>query len=258
MKIYPKKSLGQNFLQDKNTIQKLISAISPLENDHLVEIGPGLGALTSGLLNKVKNLEVIELDQNLITELQIRFNNLSIYKADVLKFDFCSLKNNERKLRIVGNLPYNISTPLLFHLFKQLPCILDMHFMLQKEVVDRLAAKPGNKAYGRLSVMTQYWCKVEPLLAIPPQVFFPVPKVDSTFVRLTPHQKIFIEATDITNLENTVKQAFSMRRKTIQNCLKGLVTSEQLVSLNIDPKSRAEQLSIADLVRISNFRVNVE
>lgn len=253
MKVYPKKSLGQNFLQDKDVIQKIIVAISPLEQDHIVEIGSGLGALTSALLDKVKSLDAVEFDRDLILELQARFSKLNLYQVDALQFDFCALKKDSRKLRIVGNLPYNISTPLLFHLFKQLPCIEDMNFMLQKEVVDRLAACPGNKTYGRLSVMTQYWCNVEPLLAIPPQAFYPVPKVHSSFVRLTPREKNIPAAIDINNLEKIVKQAFCMRRKTLQNCLKGIITPEQLIGLNIDPKVRAEELTVADFVRISNI-----
>jgi 16S rRNA (adenine1518-N6/adenine1519-N6)-dimethyltransferase len=253
VKIYPKKSLGQNFLQDKNIIHKIIAAIHPQEDDNLVEIGPGLGALTAELINKIKNFTAIEFDQNLIKELKQRFPKLNIYQADALKFDFCTLRQNSNNLRIVGNLPYNISTPLLFHLFKQLSCIQDMYFMLQKEVVDRLAAQPGNKTYGRLSVMAQYWCKVEPLFVIPPQVFFPIPKVDSSFVCLIPHKERTIAATDVNMLEQVVKQSFSMRRKTIQNCLKGMITLEQLASLNIDGKSRAEQLSVEDFVRLSNL-----
>jgi 16S rRNA (adenine1518-N6/adenine1519-N6)-dimethyltransferase len=258
-KNYPKKNLGQNFLQDESIIQKIIAVIAPREHDHIVEIGPGLGALTLQLLTKVKHLDAVEFDRNMVLELQTHCAlnpGLHIHQADALKFDFGALKKDARKLRIVGNLPYNISTPILFHLLKQLDDIFDMHFMLQKEVVDRLAAKHGNKTYGRLSVMVQYWCEVEPLLAVPPQAFYPVPKVDSLFVRLIPHKKISLVATNINNLELLVKQAFNHRRKTLHNCLKGLITDEQLTSLGFDLKLRPEQLSVNDFVRLSNLLEN--
>jgi 16S rRNA (adenine1518-N6/adenine1519-N6)-dimethyltransferase len=255
VKIYIKKSLGQHFLHDNSVILKIIAAIAPNQNEHLVEIGPGLGALTSELLTKTQRLDAVEFDRDLVLELQTRFANtkpLTIYQADALKFDFCTLKNDEKPLRIVGNLPYNISTPIIFHLLKSIDCIADMHFMLQKEVVDRLAAKHGNKTYGRLSVMVQYFCEVESLFSVPPQAFIPIPKVYSSFVRLIPRKKKPLSVTNLANLEQLVKQAFNHRRKTIQNCLKGLITAEQLTNLGFDLKLRPEQLSVDDFVKLSN------
>jgi 16S rRNA (adenine1518-N6/adenine1519-N6)-dimethyltransferase len=251
-KIIPRKRFGQNFLQDKNIIQKIINAIAPKKGDHIVEIGPGLGALTTQLLPILKTMDVIELDRDLIPKLQAKckdLGQLNIHQADVLKFDFKKLDDH---LRIVGNLPYNISTPLIFHLLKQLDGILDMHFMLQKEVVERLAATPSNKNYGRLSVMVQYFCQVTKLFAVTPRAFYPVPKVESALVRLIPHKKVSLLARNTTLLEKVVKTAFSQRRKTIQNSLKALITQQQLIELNIDPKLRAEQLSVDDFVKISN------
>ncbi len=258
----PRKRFGQNFLQDQNIVQKIITAIAPQEGQHIVEIGPGFGALTTQLLPIVKTMDAIELDRDLIPKLQNTCSNLgqlNIHQADVLKFDFKKLgratgratSQSPVRLRIIGNLPYNISTPLIFHLLKQIDCISDMHFMLQKEVVDRLAAQPGTKIYGRLSVMVQYFCQVTKLFTVPPSAFYPQPKVYSAFVRLIPHKKIPIPAKDIKILENVVKQAFSQRRKTIQNSLKKLISSEQLINLNINPKLRPEQLSVEDFVKIS-------
>lgn len=254
--VKPRKRFGQNFLQDKNIIQKIIKAIAPKKTDHIVEIGPGLGALTIQLLPILKNMDVIELDRDLVPKLQTACRNLgelNIHQANALRFDFKKLVKNEHLLRIVGNLPYNISTPLIFHLLKQIDCICDVHFMLQKEVAQRLAAKPNNKNYGRLSVMVQYFCKVTKLFTVSSRAFYPVPKVESALVYLVPHKKISLPAKNISALEEIVKLAFNQRRKMIQNCLKGSVSKEQFSNLNISPKLRPEQLSVEDFVKISNI-----
>ncbi len=251
-----RKRFGQNFLQDKNIIKKIIAAIDPNENEHIVEIGPGLGALTKHLLPLVASLDVIELDRDLIPRLANNCRDLGelrIHQGDVLKFDFSTLAPSKHSLRIVGNLPYNISTPLLLHLLHQTDFIQDMHFMLQKEVAERIAAPSGIKNYGRLTVIVQYFCKVEILVQVPPTAFYPVPKVDSAVVRLVPHEKIALPAKNIANLEKLVKQAFSQRRKTLHNNLKGLITDEQLQQSGIDPQIRAERLEVADFVRLSNL-----
>ncbi|KPJ67460.1 MAG: rRNA methyltransferase [Coxiella sp. DG_40] len=254
--IKPRKRFGQNFLQDKNIILKIIEAIAPKKTDHIVEIGPGLGALTVQLLPVLKTMDVIELDRDLIPKLQTACRNLgklNIHQADVLQFDFKKLVKNKHLVRVIGNLPYNISTPLIFHLLKQISYIRDMHFMLQKEVAQRLAAKPNRKDYGRLSVMVQYFCGVTELFTVSPHAFYPVPKVDSALVRLVPHKKILLPAKDVSVLEKIVKLAFNQRRKMISNCLKDIVSNEQFRILNIDPKLRPEQLSVGDFVKISNI-----
>ncbi|MCK4607889.1 MAG: 16S rRNA (adenine(1518)-N(6)/adenine(1519)-N(6))-dimethyltransferase RsmA [Gammaproteobacteria bacterium] len=256
IKTLAKKRFGQNFLQDKNIIHKIIASIAPQATDHIVEIGPGLGALTTQILPQVSRLDAVELDRDLIPKLEAacgKPGNLYIYQANALKFDFSNLSAENKPLRIVGNLPYNISTPIIFHLLKYLPLIENMHFMLQQEVVERLAAKPGNKIYGRLSVMVQYFCEVTKLFTVPPQAFYPAPKVYSAIVRLKPHKEIALPAQNINYFTNIVKQAFSQRRKTIHNSLKSHLSNEQLQSINIDPKSRPEQLTVADFVKISNI-----
>ncbi len=253
--IKPRKRFGQNFLRDKNIIQKIIKAIAPKKTDHIVEIGPGLGALTVQLLPILKTMDVVELDQDLASKLQTICRNLGelcIHQADALRFDFKKLIRDKHLLRIVGNLPYNISTPLIFHLLKQIDYIRDIHFMLQKEVVQRLAAKPNCKNYGRLSVMVQYFCQVKELFTVSPRAFYPVPKVESALIRLVPRKKILLPAKNISALEEVVKLAFNQRRKMIQNCLKGLVSNKQFNNLNISPKLRPEQLSVEDFVKISN------
>jgi 16S rRNA (adenine1518-N6/adenine1519-N6)-dimethyltransferase len=250
----PKKRFGQNFLHDRSVIQKIITAINPQPSEHFVEIGSGRGALTVHLLPLTAKLDALELDRDLIPELTTNckeFKNLLIHQADALEFDFKTLIKNE-KLRVVGNLPYNISTPLIFHLLEQISVIQDMHFMLQKEVAERIAAASGSKIYGRLSVMVQYFCQTELLFKVKPAAFYPAPKVDSCFLRLVPHKKIPYPAKDISLFQKIVKQAFGQRRKTITNSLRGLITSEQLISLGIDPKLRAENLGVADFVKICN------
>lgn len=249
-----RKRFGQNFLHDKQIIQRIIQAINAHSDDNLVEIGPGLGALTEPLLQQVKQLQVIELDRDLVPILKTQFftyQGLHIHQADALEFDFSQLASN-LPLRIVGNLPYNISTPLIFHLLKSAHLIQDMHFMLQQEVVTRLSANPNNKNYGRLSIMVQYYCQVEPLFSVPPTAFNPAPKVDSAIVRLIPHQQKPHIAKDEAHFAQIVRTAFQMRRKTLRNNLKNNIDTEQLAKLGIDSHLRPENISLKDYVSISN------
>ena len=251
-----RKRFGQNFLHDPTIIGRIISAINPKPDQHLVEIGPGLGALTEEILLEAGALEAIELDRDLIPVLRTKFfryeGKFIIHEADALKFDFASLQNDERPLRVIGNLPYNISTPLIFHLLSFSGLISDMHFMLQKEVVERLAAQPGEDHYGRLGIMAQYYCKVEKLFIVPPGAFNPAPKVDSAIVRLIPHTTLPIEAKDPNLLADVVRTAFGQRRKTLRNNMKGLITGDQLEALGIDPGLRPERLSLAQFIAISD------
>jgi 16S rRNA (adenine1518-N6/adenine1519-N6)-dimethyltransferase len=252
----PRKRFGQNFLHDQSVIAHLVAVIAPQPNDALVEIGPGLGALTCPLLERSAVLDVIELDRDLLAPLQQRcagLGELRIHAADALSFDFTRLAPPGTRLRIVGNLPYNISTPLLFHLLAQAEVVRDMHFMLQKEVVDRLAAVPGTADYGRLSVMVQYRCAVTPLFSIGPGAFTPAPKVDSAVVRLVPHAVPPVAVRDIHVFERVVKQAFAQRRKTLHNNLKGVLDDAQLHSAGIDPGLRAERLTLAQFAALSNM-----
>ena len=253
-----RKRFGQNFLHDQGVIGRIIRSISPKPGQHLVEIGPGLGALTEELLDACNGeLDVVELDRDLIPVLRTQFfryaDTFTIHEADALKFDFAGLKQDERPLRVVGNLPYNISTQLIFHLLSHSGDIVDMHFMLQKEVVDRLAAKAGENNYGRLGIMAQYYCQVEPLFIVPPEAFNPVPKVESAIVRLTPYQELPFVAKDPAVLKQIVKTAFAHRRKTLRNNLKELISTEQLELLNIDPSLRPERLSVQDFISIADF-----
>jgi len=248
----PRKRFGQHFLHDQNVIARIIDAINPQADDQLVEIGPGRGALTLPLLDTVKQLDVIEIDRDLIAWWQQQGkSNLTIHAVDALKVDYCALQRRPaHRLRIVGNLPYNISTPILFHLLRYRQCIADMHFMLQKEVVDRMGAGPGTKDYGRLSVMLQFYCNVEPLFDVRPGSFMPPPKVDSSVVRLIPHAQL-PEGIDETLLQQLVSQAFSQRRKTLRNSLKKWFSSEQLLALGIDPLERPEQLSVVTFIKLA-------
>ncbi|MGB1271252.1 MAG: 16S rRNA (adenine(1518)-N(6)/adenine(1519)-N(6))-dimethyltransferase RsmA [Endozoicomonas sp.] len=253
-----RKRFGQNFLHDHGVIGKIAASIHPRQGEHLVEIGPGQGALTADILKQAGELDVVELDRDLIPTLKLRFGlnpNFRIHEADALKFDFASLQQDERPLRIIGNLPYNISTPLIFHLLGYQNIIQDMHFMLQKEVVLRLAAQPGEKHYGRLGIMTQYYCQVDYLFTIGPDAFKPAPKVDSAIVRLTPYQTLPHPCKDITLLETVVRDAFSQRRKTIRNTLKQHLKAEKLEALAIVPTARPEVLTLADFVRIADYLV---
>jgi 16S rRNA (adenine1518-N6/adenine1519-N6)-dimethyltransferase len=257
----PRKRFGQNFLHDSAIIHQIIAAVSPTPNDRVVEIGPGRGAITRGLLQAAGRLEVVELDRDLIqplAEFCTGQGELQIYSADALKFDFCRLVEPDEQLRLVGNLPYNISTPLLFRLLDQAHCIQDMHFMLQKEVVDRMAAEPGSKTYGRLSVTLQARCKVEPLFTISPAAFQPQPKVKSALVRLTPYRpaRFMIENPEL--FERLVGQAFSQRRKTLRNSLRNLLSAKQMEACQIDPSARVEQLAVEDFVRLANVGCKID
>lgn len=252
MKHQPRKRFGQNFLHDQNVINRIIQSFHPQPGDTVVEIGPGLGALTAPLLKVVKTMQAIELDRDIIPKLAEicgPLGELNIHQGDVLKFDFAQLSDN--KLRLVGNLPYNISTPLIFHLMKQLDVIQDMHFMLQKEVVDRICAQPGNKNYGRLSVMVQYHCQASNLFTVSPRAFNPPPKVNSAILRLVPHPSPIYKVSNYERFAAIVRTAFNQRRKTLRNSLKELVPPSTFEILNIPATQRPEQLSISDFIAIS-------
>lgn len=250
-----RKRFGQNFLHDAGVIHRILRAIHAREGQRLLEIGPGQGALTEGLLGSGARLDVIELDQDLIPLLKLKFgleSRFSPHQGDALKFDFASLVESGEKLRVVGNLPYNISTPLIFHLLEHAPVIEDMHFMLQKEVVERLAATPGGGDWGRLSIMVQYHCRVEHLFNVGPGAFNPPPKVDSAIVRLTPFAEPPHPARDPKLLERVVREAFNQRRKTLRNTLKPLLSVEDIEAAEVDPTLRPEQLDLAAFVRLAN------
>ncbi|MCR8922316.1 16S rRNA (adenine(1518)-N(6)/adenine(1519)-N(6))-dimethyltransferase RsmA [Dasania sp. GY-MA-18] len=250
-----RKRFGQNFLTDHGIIHRIARAIKAGPKDHLVEIGPGQGALTDELLAAGAPLDAIELDRDLVPILQQRFADeahFTLHQGDALAFDFASLQKADEQLRIVGNLPYNISTPLIFHLLAHQHLIKDMHFMLQLEVVQRMAAQPRGKNYGRLGVMCQYYCKVEMLFEVPPESFDPRPKVQSAIVRLTPHQELPHVAKDIKKLDTILRTAFNMRRKTLRNSLKQLFSEADIEALGIDPTARPETLSLEDFIRLSN------
>jgi 16S rRNA (adenine1518-N6/adenine1519-N6)-dimethyltransferase len=250
-----RKRFGQNFLHDDYVIDKIVSAINPKEGQNLLEIGPGLGALTEPVAEIVDKLTVVELDRDLAARLRshpfIR-DKLNVVEQDALKYDFSELAQNDNKLRVFGNLPYNISTPLMFHLFKYSDVIQDMHFMLQLEVVKRLCASHGDKLYGRLSVMAQYYCSAQPVVMVPPSAFKPAPKVDSSVVRLIPHQTPIVDVTSVDALQQVVTAAFNQRRKTIRNSLKNLLDESLITTLDINPDIRAEQLSLQEFARLSN------
>lgn len=261
--IQPKKRFGQHFLHDRGIVQRILDAFDPQPGEILVEIGPGPGALTRPLLERCAPLHVVELDRDLAAQLRTEFapERLLVHEADALKFDFCALAPHTDvpaslapggKLRLIGNLPYNISTPLLFHLLDQERCIHDMLFMLQKEVVDRMAAPPGGKDYGRLSVMIQWRLRVEKLFDVRPGAFTPPPKVDSSVVRLVPHAQPPVEVRDTDAFARVVQTAFAQRRKTLRNNLKGLLAAEVLEALGIDPQRRAETLTLAEFAALAN------
>ena len=250
----PRKRFGQNFLHDPVVIGKIVTAIQPASGERLVEIGPGQGAITLPLLKAAGALTVIELDRDLIGPLQAHCataGELTIHNADALRFDFCALADGKR-LRVIGNLPYNISTPLLFHLLDQHQCIRDMHFMLQKEVVERMASSPGNRQYGRLSVMLQYRCRVTPLFTIGAGAFNPPPRVESAFVRLEPYAQPLAEVHDAAVFARLVSQAFSQRRKTLRNALRELLDVTEIEATGIDPVARAETLGVEDFAALAN------
>jgi 16S rRNA (adenine1518-N6/adenine1519-N6)-dimethyltransferase len=248
-----RKRFGQHFLHDRGIIEKIIAAIAPTTSDRLVEIGPGLGAITLPLLERVGSLDAIEIDRDAIRyleEIAVPYGELRIHEADVLEFDFAPLAGRQ-KLRAVGNLPYNISTPLLFRLLEQRELFVDMHFMLQKEVVARMAARAGDEDYGRLSVMLAPWVRVEKLFDIGPGAFKPPPRVDSTFVRLKPHAEAPFEIEDERKFARIVAAAFSQRRKTLRNALKPLLSEAQIERAGIDPGARAETVPPAGFAALA-------
>lgn len=256
-----RKRFGQNFLHDQNVIHNIVAAISPKNDQFLLEIGPGLGALTEPVAEQVDKLTVVELDRDLAERLRhhpFLHHKLTIIEQDALRFDFRRYFNelnlaDGQGVRIFGNLPYNISTPLMFHLFKFHDLVQDMHFMLQKEVVKRLCAAPNSKAYGRLTIMAQYYCQVMPVLEVPPSAFKPAPKVDSAVVRLVPYKTLPHPVKDIYWLNRVTTQAFNQRRKTLRNALSSLFSAEQLTALHIDLNARAENLALADYARLANW-----
>ncbi len=254
-----RKRFGQNFLHDLGIISRIVASINPKPEDNLVEIGPGKGAITELLLAECPRLHVVELDRDLVPFLLASFSTFPefhLHQADALKFDFSALATPENPLRVVGNLPYNISTPLIFHLLKLGSQIKDMHFMLQKEVVERMCATPDTKEYGKLSVMTQYHCQVEQLFNVPPECFVPRPKVESAIIRLQPYNHPPLEALNVKTLEQIVNSAFQQRRKTLRNALKQWCTDKDLETLGIDSSARAENISIEGFVKIANHCSN--
>ena len=249
----PRKRFGQNFLHDNAVITKILNALQVDENDNIVEIGPGLGALTQPLLKGLKKLTAIEIDRDLqryLTDLPIAKDKLQLIAADALTVDYSQLGAD---LKIIGNLPYNISTPLILHLLNYVSSIQDMYFMLQKDVVSRLAAEPGTKAYGRLTIMVQYYCEVEFLFDVPPEAFHPKPKVDSAVVKLTPYSVSPYSVIDVKVLEKVVAQAFGMRRKTLANNLKPLISAAKLNDLEINPLARPEQITIKEYIHLAKY-----
>ena len=251
MKHIPRRRFGQNFLVDQGLIGDIVRAVSPRAGESVVEIGPGLGALTAPLLRQAGHLHVVEIDRDLIARLRKTYSpaQLTIHEGDALAFDFAQLGAG---LRLVGNLPYNISTPLLFHLANFAEQVTDMHFMLQKEVVERMVAEPGQADFGRLSVMLQYRFYLEWLLDVPPESFDPPPKVDSAVVRLIPRPAAELNAVNLRHFEGLVSAAFSQRRKMLRNTLKDWCDEAGLIACGIAPTARAEELQVEDYVRLSN------
>ena len=249
-----KKHLGQNFLHEQSIIDKIVQAVNPKPGDRLVEIGPGQGAITFPLLDRHGELTVIEFDRDLIapwTEAARSHGDLPVVHRDVLKVDFGALADGGR-IRLVGNLPYNLSSPILFHALDHAAAISDMTFMLQKEVVERMASGPGSKVYGRLSVMLQAYCTVTPLFTVPPEAFRPAPKVDSAVVRLVPLPPESIAVRDRGSFERVVRDAFGQRRKTLRNALSKLCDAGAIEAAGIRPDARAEQIEVGDFIRLAN------
>nr|WP_278990700.1 16S rRNA (adenine(1518)-N(6)/adenine(1519)-N(6))-dimethyltransferase RsmA [Plesiomonas shigelloides] len=252
-----RKRFGQNFLNDVFVIDSIVSAINPRKGEAMLEIGPGLAALTEPVACDLDHMTVIEIDRDLAERLrhhpQLK-DKLTVREQDAMSADFSAISAElGQKLRVFGNLPYNISTPLMFHLFDYTDSISDMHFMLQKEVVNRLAAGPGSKAYGRLSVMAQYYCQVIPVLEVPPHAFKPAPKVDSAVVRLVPHAQKPFPVKNLRWLSRVTTDAFNQRRKTLRNGLSHLFSVEQLEALGIDPTLRAENITVEQFCRLANW-----
>ncbi|TWH09949.1 MULTISPECIES: 16S rRNA (adenine(1518)-N(6)/adenine(1519)-N(6))-dimethyltransferase RsmA [Pseudoxanthomonas] len=250
----PKKSLGQNFLHDARYIERIVQAIDPRPGDRVVEIGPGQGALTLPLLRRHGALTVIEFDRDLVgplADMAAPVGQLEIIHRDVLQVDLTALAGGGR-IKLAGNLPYNISSPILFHTLDHAAAIRDMVFMLQKEVVDRMGAAPGSKVYGRLSVMLQAYCQVQPLFVVPPGAFRPAPKVDSAVVRLVPRDPATIGIADRDRFAHVVRAAFGQRRKTLRNALRDVCTPEQFEAAGVSADDRAEQVDVAGFVRLAN------
>lgn len=250
----PRKRFGQHFLRDGRVIERIIAAIHPAAGERLVEIGPGLGALTVPLLAAAGELDVVELDRDLLEPLRARCAGrgiLRIHHADALDFDFTALRGAGPRLRVTGNLPYNISTPLLFHLLAQAEHLHDLHFMLQQDVVVRMAARPGEDAYGRLSVMLQYRCWVEPLFTVGPEAFRPPPKVRSAVVRLVPRETLAVAVRNEHGFAEIVRRAFAQRRKTLRNSLRELLDARQIEAAGIDPGARPETLGLEAFAALS-------
>ena len=248
-----RKRFGQHFLHDRNIIDRILRAIAPQAGDNILEIGPGQGALTYPLLQRCDRLTAIELDRDLVPILEQRapaFGQLEVINADILEFELSSIANT-RKFRLVGNLPYNISTPLMFHLLESADLIEDMHFMVQKEVAQRIVAVPGDSSYGRLSVMLQCRCLCQYLFDVAPTCFRPPPKVDSAVIRLLPLERPKYAIGDAASFARIVQTAFSQRRKTVSNSLKSLLDRETIINCGIDPGLRAENLEIADFAKLS-------
>ncbi len=253
MKHRARKRFGQNFLHDQQVIDRIVACISPQAKDLLVEIGPGQAALTRPLLKSGAELHLIEIDRDLVSQLQKQLSdhsNINIHCCDALRANLPEITGN-RPFRLIGNLPYNISTPLIFHVLQWHEMVVDMHFMLQKEVVDRMAASPGSRTYGRLSVMTQFRCNVTPLFDVQPESFSPVPRVCSSIVRLQPLKEPPADAGSFENLERVVSAAFSQRRKTLRNSLRDHLTVDQILASGIDPGQRAEQLSLSQFAALA-------
>lgn len=254
MKHTARKRFGQNFLHDQQVINRIISRFNPQQGEFILEIGPGLGALTWPLLEQIDELHAIELDRDLVARFEDdprTKGHLFLHQQDALTFDFSTLTDSHKKIRVIGNLPYNISTPLLFHLLEYADHIQDMMFMLQKEVVQRITAGPGGKNYGRLSVMLQAQCTIEKILDVSPAAFTPSPKVDSAVVQLKPHATPVIDISDSENFAMIVKASFTQRRKTLRNNLKGILTESEITTAGVEPSARAETLSLENFAALT-------
>jgi len=248
-----RKRFGQNFLTDPNVIDQIISAINPVQSDQILEIGPGRGALTELLIRSGCHLELVEIDRDLVGRLTQQFGTgIRIHSADVLKFDFSQLES-KAPVRVVGNLPYNISTPLLFRLFQYNRLFDDLTFMLQLEVVNRITAEPGSRDYGRLTIMSNYFCNAEKLFDVPPEAFTPMPKVNSAIIRLVPARDRIDQVKDIKVLEQLLITAFGKRRKPVRNALRSSLTADDRVRLNIDPGLRPENLKPEEFFRCADY-----
>ena len=250
----PRKRFGQHFLHDANVIRRIVASVAPQRDEHLVEIGPGRGAITRGLAAQCARLDLVEIDRDLAAALEREFaeaKHVHVHNADALRFDFACVES-ARRCRVVGNLPYNISTPLLFHFLDHLGEIEDLHLMLQREVVERMAARPGTPDYGRLSVGVQLKCEVRRLFNVAPGAFNPPPKVHSSVVWLRPLARAPVEVDDPGRMSRIVAQAFSQRRKTLRNSLRGLVDEARMSQCGIDPSRRPETLSLAEFAALAN------